>query len=115
MFRPAGGAYTPEWMMQAATDRIFAKIGAYEDRDLHSEQSLCELHLLCYYSDESLQYNTPIDAPGFTFSNLASRVAQLLATDHGAFDRIFLFNPYEKPTTFQVYCRGLNELKTRSS
>jgi hypothetical protein len=103
MFRPNGGAYTHEWMVQAAIDRIFAKIEDYEDRKLHEQHSLSELHLLCYYCDEALLHNTPIHTIGFGFPELTIRVVQALASDHGVFDRIFIYNPYENCKVVQVY------------
>jgi hypothetical protein len=105
-FKEPGGAYTPKWMVQAALDRIYAKIEDYEDRNLHSLHSLNELHLLCYYSDEALLYNTPTHAPGFDFTKVAGTVAEALAVDNGVFDKIFLSNPYEKCKVMQVFPRG---------
>jgi len=103
MFEDDGGAYTIEWMVQAALDRIYAKIEAYEDLDLHAKHELHELHLLCHYDDEALLYNTPTSAPGYNFAVLATKVAKPLANDHCVFDRIFLFNPYESQKVMRVF------------
>jgi hypothetical protein len=59
-FRLHGGAYSTDWMVQAAIDRIFAKIEVYEALDLHGKYGLQELILLCHYSDEALLHNTPL-------------------------------------------------------
>jgi hypothetical protein len=75
----------------------------YEPRSLHARFSLGELHLLCYYCDEALFYNTPIEAPGVDFEILASRIAGVLASDPGVFNKIFLFNPYEHRKVIQLY------------
>ena len=102
-FEGASGAYTPSWMVQAAVDRILAKVERYEDQNLHVLHALDELHLVCRYCDEALLYNTPARTPGFEFAAVASRVADVLADDHGVFNRIFLFNPYDARKVLQVY------------
>ena len=102
-FERAGGAYAPAWMVQAAVDRVLAKVEDYEDRNLHVLHALDELHLVCHYCGEALLYNTPARTPGFEFAAVASRVAEVLADDHGIFNRIFLFNPYEARKVLQVY------------
>jgi len=112
-FENAGGAYTPSWMVQAAVDRILAKIEDYEERNLHVLHELDELHLVCHYCDEALLYNTPLNAPGFDFAAVASRVAQVVADDHGVFNRIFLFNPYEPRKVLQVYPVGVGKHGSR--
>jgi hypothetical protein len=102
-FRPNGGAYTTDWMVQAAIDRIFAKIEDYEDRYLHNLHGLRELDLLCHYDDEALLYNTPISRVGFGYADVARQVSSALEKDHGVFDRIFLYHPWETRKAIQVY------------
>lgn len=102
-FEVAGGVYTPLWMVQAAVDRILAKVEDYEDRNLHTRHAFDELYLVCHYSDESLLYDTPARAPGFDFAAVASKVAEALANHHGVFNRVFLFNPYAGRKVVQVY------------
>ena len=41
--------------------------------------------------DQGFHYNTPFDAPGVGFADVAAYLRDVAATDHGAFDRIFLF------------------------
>ncbi len=66
--------------------------------------TLDELYLLCYYCDEALLHNTPIDAPGFDYQALACKVAMAVTNeDGGVFDKVFLFHPYETPKVVQVY------------
>ncbi len=102
-FEGSGGAYTPQWMVQAVLDRIHAKIVDYDQSNLHGLHSLNELYLLCYYCDEALLYNTPTEAHDFNFAELTRQVAQVVANDHGVFDKIFLFNPYERQQVVQIY------------
>jgi hypothetical protein len=107
LFENPGGAYTHDWMVQAALDRICSKIDDYEERDLHGQHSLDELHLLCHYDDEALLYNSPIRTAGFGYADLAAKVAEALAYDHGVFDKIFLFHPWESKKVMQVYPAGV--------
>jgi hypothetical protein len=102
-FELAGGAYTPDWMVRAAIDRIQAKISKYEHDKICDEHSLDEFDLVCYYCDEAVLHNTPIHTVGFGFRELATKVEQALTTEPRVFDRIFLFHPYEDPQVAQVY------------
>ena len=102
-FELAGGAYTPEWMVQAAIDRIRAKIQKYERANPRSKYGLKEFDLLCAYSDEALLHNTPTHGIDFGFPDLAAKVARALKDEIEVFDRIFLFHPHEKPQAFCVY------------
>jgi hypothetical protein len=103
VFELPGGSYTHEWMVQAAIDRIKAKIDDYKSLNLHGKYKLAELHLLCCYCDEAVLYNTPIDTVGFGFADVASRLAQMLVVNHGVFNRIFIYSPYEVPKVIRVY------------
>jgi hypothetical protein len=103
LFETPGGAYTAQWMVQAAIDRILAKIGKYEHDGLRAKHSLAEFDLLCYYCDEALLHNTPTHTVQFGFPQLAAQVKQALTTAPRVFDRIFLFHPYEAIQVVQVY------------
>ena len=103
IFESPGGAYTPDWMAQAAIDRIRAKVMKYAQENLRADQSLAEFDLVCFYCDEALLHNTPIEAVNFGFPELTAKVKQSLGTVPGVFDRIFLFHPYEAIPTVQVY------------
>jgi hypothetical protein len=96
----------PSWILGAVVDRILAKIADYEERNLHVRHSLDELHLVCRYSEQALLADV---APGFSrfdFAGFALRVRRALASEHGVFNRIFLYNPYEAQKVFQVYPTG---------
>lgn len=103
LFETPGGAYTPDWMVQAAIDRILAKIKKYEHENIPAKHSLSEFHLLCFYCDEALLHNTPMHAVEFGFSQLAAQVKQALTSSPKVFNRIFLFHPYEDTQVVQVY------------
>ena len=105
MFELPGGAYTPDWMVQAAIDRIRDKIRKYERANLRAKHSLAEFDLLCFYCDEALLHNTPTHAIDFGFPELAVKVAVALEGEPNVFDRIFLFHPHENQSAFCVYPR----------
>ncbi len=102
-FELPGGAYTAEFMVQAAISNIRKKINKYQTEGIRAKRSLGEFDLLCHYCDEALMHNTPTTTVGFGFREIAARVKQDLATAPGVFDKIFLFSPYEKISTLQVY------------
>jgi hypothetical protein len=67
LFEEPGGAYTYEWMVNAALNRIRAKIDKYGKLayDLRVRHGLNELYLLCHYDDRALRYTrqfTPLDS-----------------------------------------------------
>ena len=101
-------AYTYEWMVNAALDRIRAKIDKYGRLayDLRARHGLNKLYLLCHYDDRALQYNTSIHTVGFSYSDLAAKIAEHLEKDHGVFDKIFLFHPWESPSVICVWPRS---------
>jgi hypothetical protein len=103
LFESTGGQYTAEWMVQAAIDRIRAKLTKYEHEDIRAKHSLGEFDLVCYYCDEALLHNTPIHALEFGFQQLAAKVRHALTTAPNVFDRIFLFHPHEEIPAVQVY------------
>jgi len=103
LFETPGGAYTAEFMVQAAIENIWKKINKYKNDDIPATRSLGEFDLLCHYCDEALLYNTPTNTIGFGFPQIAAKVKQSLASAPGVFDRIFLFSPYEEIQAVQVY------------
>jgi hypothetical protein len=103
LFEASGCAYTPQWMVRAAIDRIQAKIRMYQSNGIRIRHSLGEFDLLCYYCDEALSHNTPIHAVESGFQQLAATVKQALMTAPSVFDRIFLFHPHEDIKALQVY------------
>jgi hypothetical protein len=103
LFEATGGSYTAEWMVEAAIDRIKAKIRKHARDNIRSKHSLDEFDLLCFYCDEAALYNTPFRTVEFGFRELGTRVQQALTCEPRVFDRIFLFHPDEDPRTVQVY------------
>ena len=85
------------------SERSLTASGLVDHYPAYGLHALDELHLVCHYCDEALLFNTPARAPRFDFAAVASKVASALEHDHGVFDRVFLFNPYEARKVFQVY------------
>ena len=102
-FELPGGAYTAQWMTDAAVKNIEKKIAKYQNADIRSKHALHEFDLLCFYCDEAMLHNTPIHSVGYGFPQLAEQVRQNLRTAPKVFDRIFLFHPYEEPKAIRVY------------
>lgn len=106
-FRAHGGAYTPDWMRDALLQNINRKIEKYakpHNQLKLQQQQLAEFYLLAYY-DEAALHNTPYDAPGFGFREIAARLAQELVANPHPFDKVFLYSPIEKPAALQVWSR----------
>ena len=84
-------AYTPQDAIDALREQLNKKTSKASYLDLHQRQNLDELYLLLYY-DQGWIYNTPFNAPGFGFREIAEIAAQAAANNHGVFQKIFLFN-----------------------
>lgn len=102
-FEFPGGAYTVQWMIDAAVKNIEKKINKYQNADVRSRHALHRFDLVCYYCDEALLHNTPIHSVGKGFQQVAQEVKRKLATAPKVFDRIFLFHPHEAPNAIRVY------------
>jgi hypothetical protein len=92
-------------MRDALLENIRRKIDKYakpRNKLKLQQQQLAEFYLLAYY-DEAVLHNTPYDAPGFGFREIAALVAQELAATRHPFDKVFLYSPIEKPPSIQVW------------
>ena len=104
-FRAHGGAYTPDWMRDALLENIKKKIVKYakpHNQFKLQQQRLAEFYLLAYY-DEAVLHNTPYDAPGFGFREIAALVTRQLAANPHPFDKVFLYSPIEKAPVSQAW------------
>lgn len=104
-FRAHGGAYTPDWMRDALLENIKRKITKYDkphNKFKLQQQRLAEFYLLAYY-DEAVLHNTPYDAPGFGFQDIAALVTRELAVNSHPFDKVFLYSPIEKAPVSQAW------------
>jgi hypothetical protein len=89
--------------LSVAYHRIRDKIKKYQRLNLRKGHSRREFDLVCFYCDEALLHNTPLHGINFGFPELASKVKQVLEWEPKVFDRILLFNPYEKEQVIRVY------------
>ena len=95
-------------MRDALLDNIKRKIDKYakpHNKQKLEQQQLTEFCLLAYY-DEAVLHNTPYDAPGFGFTEIAAIVGGKLASNPHPFDRVFLYSPLEKTPAIQVWPAG---------
>jgi hypothetical protein len=99
VFMNHGGGYSPDTAVEALDRTLSRKTAKYQT--LHRDQNLAELYLLLYY-DQGFHYNTPFEAPGHGFREIAQHLARIAERDHGVFQRIFLFIPATKDIA-QVY------------
>jgi hypothetical protein len=88
-FEGRGGAYTPQWAIEALLRLLRKKVSKYGD--LHKEQGLDELYLVAFY-DQALIHNTPFFGVNFGWDQVAQIVGAEVAKNPGPFQRIFLFN-----------------------
>lgn len=102
-FENSGALDAPSWMLGAVLDRILAKVADYEHCNLQLQHALDELHLVCCYNEQALLAHAAPEVLRFDFAAFVLRVGRALANEHGVFDRIFLFNPYEGRKVLQVY------------
>jgi hypothetical protein len=90
-FMPHGGPYSPRTALRALERTLNRKTSKYAT--LKTSANLAELYLLIYYQ-QGYHYNTPFDAPGFGFPEVATHLQTIASSEHGSFDRIFLYIPF---------------------
>ena len=69
--------------------------------NLHADENLSELYLLLYY-DQGWVYNSPYRSLHYGFLDVASELRVVTKTEHGRFDRVFLFDALDTKLA-QVY------------
>ncbi len=84
-----GGPYSTNSAFEALLTVLGKKVKKYSE--LHATESLNELWLVIYYWQGYL-HNTPYDSPGYGLPQIGAELAPLVQTDHGLFDRIYLFD-----------------------
>jgi hypothetical protein len=88
-FEPIGGAYNPQWSVNALLSRIIAKTAKYGD--LHRSQNLSHFALLAHYGIRGIMHNTPYKGSNSTLEDAAMQAHRCLLRDHGAFDSAYLY------------------------
>ena len=102
-FPSSGGHYSPNEMLETLTRALLAHRSDKRYKDLRAHLGLDEVYLLVHYDFKAFAYNTPFDAPGFGFKEVASFARKVLGGDGGYFDRVFLFHfLWAKEEAFRV-------------
>jgi len=101
VFRPAGGAYSQDAMVDALWAIIAKKIEKYEAKP--PQVQMDDFYLLIHYNQAFL-YNTPVETLFFKFEDAARAGSAFIGEDPGIFGKVFLmlaFQPGER--VFQLY------------
>lgn len=88
-FEPVGGAYDPQWSVNALQSRILTKAGKYAG--IHRDHGLQHFALLIHYGIRGLLYNTPYRGRDAGLDNVVVQAHKCLSLDHGAFDSVYLY------------------------
>jgi hypothetical protein len=98
-FPMRGGGYSPDWMVDALCECIWAKIAKYSEKPAGVD----EFHLLIHY-DRAFHYNTPVIGIDFGYAEAVQAAAARVGSTVGAFEKIFVFVPInEKQQVFRMY------------
>ena len=100
---PQGGAYDPRRATEAFLERIEEKKSKPNYAPLKSQYGLAELVLLVHYGIRGILHNTPFDGLNWKLQDTISEARTNLATDAGAFDRVFLYLAYNEGQLFNLY------------
>jgi hypothetical protein len=87
-FPMKGGAYSPDWMVDALYECVQAKIAKYVTKPTGTD----EFHLLVHY-DKAFVYNTPVQGINFGYADAVKAAAVRIGASVGVFDKIFVFVP----------------------
>lgn len=86
-FPARGGAYSPDWMVDALAECITQKTTKYPTKPADA----AEFHLLVHY-DKAFVYNSPAVGIEFGYAE-AVKAAAAKIRNAGVFDKIFVFVP----------------------
>jgi hypothetical protein len=100
-FPASGGAYSPDWMVDALCEVVRAKIAKYSAKPARTH----EFHLLAHY-DKAFVYNTPVHGIKFGYAEAVQAAAARIGSSIGVFDKIFVYVPVtEGQKVFRLYPR----------
>jgi hypothetical protein len=88
-FEPVGGAYDPQWAVDALVSRIEDKTAKYQN--IHRTQNITHFALLAHYGIRGMMHNTPYKGRSTRLEDAAMQAHQCLLADHGAFDSAYLY------------------------
>lgn len=82
-----GGAYSPDWAVDALCANINAKIAKYRAKPT----GLAAFFLLVHYDFKAYAYNTPVGGIGFSYREAVAEASRRLGGAAGVFDGILVF------------------------
>jgi hypothetical protein len=98
-FPMRGGAYSPDWMVDALVECVTAKTAKYSAKP----PGVAEFHLLVHY-DKAFFYNTPVQGVDFGYAEAVRAAAAKIGSAVGMFDRIFVYVPVaDGKKAFELY------------
>ena len=98
-FPATGGAYSPDWMVDALVQCVTAKTTKYAAKPV----GVSEFHLLVHY-DKAFIYNSPVLGIGTSYKEAVKAAAAKIGGAVGVFDRIFVYVPVaDGPQAFQLF------------
>ena len=98
-FPARGGAYSPDWMVDALVECVSAKTTKYFSKP----SGAAEFYLLVHY-DKGFVYNTPVLGIDFGYAEAVKAAAAQISGAVGVFDKILVFVPVaEGPQVFQFH------------
>jgi len=98
-FPARGGAYSPDWMVDALVECVTAKTTKYPAKPV----SAAEFHLLVHY-DKAFIYNTPVLGIDVGYAEAVKTAAARIGNAVGVFDRILVYVPLaDGQQAFQLY------------
>ena len=98
-FPARGGAYSPDWMVDALCQCIEAKTTKYGRKPT----GMGEFHLLVHY-DKAFVYNTPVLGIDFGYAEAVKAASARIGKAVGVFDKVFVFVPVaDGQQAFQLY------------
>lgn len=98
-----GGAYDPHVATDALLQRIEEKKNKPNYTKLKSEHGLTELVLLLHYGIRGLLHNWPFHGVNWELEDTVREARENLASNPGAFDRVFLYLAYNEGQLFTLY------------
>ncbi len=101
IFEATGDAYTPRWAAEALLSRIQTKTARY--RSVARVYGLAELILVVHYGLKGILHNTPYSGVNFGLDDILREVASLLRTNHGSFQRVYLYLAFNEGALVQVW------------
>jgi hypothetical protein len=98
-FPARGGAYSPDWMVDALVQCVTAKTTKYAAKP----PGVSDFHLLVHY-DRAFIYNSPVLGIGTGYREAVEAAASRIGGAVGVFDKIFVYVPVaDGPQAFQLY------------